>query len=409
MAAKPPLHVYLRDVCVADLLAMKPWDLRCRYTSAALETWPLNTALLSCSLPTRTGKASANPFLRGLLPEGAHLTEVALLANVPSSYTYDLLARFGRDIAGALTITVDDNPGTQRWALEPLSADGLIELVHSVGSAGLGIDEDSELSLAGVQNKMLLTLDASGGWARPLFGHPSTHIFKLDDPTRPGLVEAECECLALATRVGLIASSATIQNFDGTTCLIVERYDRFRSADGQIERVHQEDACQALGIDIDRHRGRGKYETNGGPSFAMVAQLFDRFSTDPMREKLALLDLAIFTAAIGNADLHGKNISLLHTADGLIRLAPIYDCVPTALWPRLRSTSAMSVNGKFASVASVSDLIAEARHWNIAPRRAVDQIESLLDRIGSGVDGVASTELAELIRARVAQMKLPAP
>jgi serine/threonine-protein kinase HipA len=404
MPAKPPLKVFLAGLHIADLLPTKPWDVRCRYTSVALDRWPINTALISCSLPTGRTKTRANAFARGLLPEGAHLTEVASMAKVPSSYTYDLLARFGRDIAGALTITVDDDPGTDRWSLEPLSNDQMIALVHGLGDGGLGLRDDSELSLAGVQNKMVLTRQGDS-WARPMFGHPSTHIFKLDDPIRPGLVVAEQQCLALATRLGLSACSATVVGYDGIDCLVVERYDRVQSGDGSIERVHQEDACQALDVDIDTHRGRGKYEMNGGPSYSAIAHLFDRYAIDPVAQKLALLDLLVFTTAIGNADLHGKNISLLHDVDGSIRLAPIYDCVPTALWPRLRASAAMSINGHFPVVAAVDDIILETHRWNLAPHVAMSRVESLIDRIEAATIDISHSEVADLVARRCRPMR----
>jgi drug/metabolite transporter (DMT)-like permease len=57
-----------------------------------------------------------------------------------------------------------------------------------------------------------------------------------------------------------------------------------------------------------------------------------------------LLERAVFTVVIGDADAHGKNVSLLHPTPGRISLAPLYDTVPTALWPSLRPTAAMLVN-----------------------------------------------------------------
>lgn len=55
--------------------------------------------------------------------------------------------------------------------------------------------------------------------------------------------------------------------------------------------------------------------------------------------------MVTFTAIIGNADGHGENLSLLSPTPGVPMLAPLYDTVPTVLWPKLRSSAAMSVAG----------------------------------------------------------------
>ena len=54
--------------------------------------------------------------------------------------------------------------------------------------------------------------------------------------------------------LGLEAASSTVEQFGDNMALVVERYDR-ESADGIWRRIHQEDMCQALGLD-----GAQKYE-----------------------------------------------------------------------------------------------------------------------------------------------------
>ena len=94
--------------------------------------------------------------MRGLLPEGAHLLAVATTARVPTNYYADLLARYGRDIAGAFTISVGE-PDERRWAVEPDDDEHLAAELRSVAeSPGFAIRDDSELSIAGLQNKLLV-------------------------------------------------------------------------------------------------------------------------------------------------------------------------------------------------------------------------------------------------------------
>jgi serine/threonine-protein kinase HipA len=49
-----------------------------------------------------------------------------------------------------------------------------------------------------------------------------------------------------------------------------------------------------------------------------------------------------FHYLVGNADAHAKNISLVHTREG-VRLAPLYDVVSTAAYPDLSTELALSI------------------------------------------------------------------
>jgi serine/threonine-protein kinase HipA len=403
MSAKR-LGVWLDGVKVATLEAKKPWDLRCRYEAHLLASGEANRPLLSCSLPVTRQPAPATPWARGLLPEGNHLLALATKARVPTNYYADLLDRYGRDIAGAFEISVEP-PEPRNWTLEPYSDTALVEELRLVVDApGFAVRDDSELSIAGLQNKLLVTALSDGRWARPCNGHPSTHIMKLADGRDSGLLAAEYACMQLAQRVGLTTVRTDLVTFDEIEVLIVERYDRkLDPATGTIKRLHQEDSCQALGVNIDTSQGRGKYERFGGPSFVQIAELLNRFG-NPEIDHRNLLRIVVFTALIGNADGHGKNISLLiNTDSGRISLAPLYDTVPTALWPRLRATSAMSVNGSFKP-PTFSDLLAEASLWGVVASVALPIVEGVLSEIREAVELCTHTAVAELVCSRIDQL-----
>lgn len=81
-------------------------------------------------------------------------------------------------------------------------------------------------------------------------------------------------------------------------------------------------------------------------------------------ELMALADAMVFTVAIGNADAHGKNVALLHPRPGVIALAPLYDTVPTAVWPTLRTEAGMFVdNVQALGRTDAQDLVSEAAAW----------------------------------------------
>jgi serine/threonine-protein kinase HipA len=401
VARRSPLQVWLYGAAVAELTNPGPGRITCQYRPEALQRWPLNTALLSCSLPlSRRPNRGAGAYFRGMLPEGAALQAMASEAKVASFDTFGLLARFGRDVAGAAIVAASDEEPRSGHVVE-YTAQTLAEEVANLENRPLALYDDSELSLPGLQNKMLLVRTADG-WARPAGGFPSTHILKAEDRRLPGMAKLEAGALALAREVGLTSVEASTETFDGIACVIVSRFDRVPEqsanpppdAPTRSRRLHQEDVCQALGVDPELARGKGKYEASGRPSFADVAGLLDRFADDPAEQLNRLLAVATFTVAIGNADAHGKNLSLLHTTPGVVELAPLYDTVPTVLWPTLRDEAAMRVNGRpRLATVTLDDLVTEARSWNL----------------GATIARRAVTETAERLSAAAHEMTLPVP
>lgn len=411
MAKRPPLHVWLYGTRVAELTSTRPGEVVCTYTDEARDRWPLNTALLSCSLPLDGRRhRMAGTFFRGLLPEGAALAALAARARVPTFDTFGMLARFGRDVAGAAVISANADDTHVGW-VEPYDRAGLEAEVANIEEQPLALHDDSELSLPGLQNKMLL-VRTPAGWGRPVAGYPSTHILKVEDRRYPGLVTREAGALRLARAVGLTTVQATVETLAGIDCIIMSRYDRVPDT-GQpsttdpetlppLARLHQEDSCQALGRDADAAAGRGKYEAAGGPTFAEIAALLDRFAADPHRELQRLLAAAVFTVAIGNADAHGKNLSLLHTGPGVVEHAPLYDTVPTALWPALRGEAAMTIGGRpgLDDVDS-TDLTAEARSWRLSDRLARTVVSETASQLVSAVEGGGyPDDLTDLVLSR---------
>jgi serine/threonine protein kinase HipA of HipAB toxin-antitoxin module len=141
--------------------------------------------------------------------------------------------------------------------------------------------------------------------------------------------------------------------------------------------MHQEDACQALGVPIP-----AKYEADdGGPTLRHIAALVRRLAVRPVQELERLAAYATFTVAIGNADFHGRNLSLLYSGDGPL-VAPLYDAICTVVYESVTPTLAMRVGGA-DSVDSVTadDIVAELTSWKLPRSRATDLVGSTLDRL----------------------------
>ena len=80
--------------------------------------------------------------------------------------------------------------------------------------------------------------------------------------------------------------------------------------------MHQEDGCQATATPPGL-----KYEEQGGPSLRDFADVIRNFGD--LRDVTSLLRRTTFNMAVGNADVHAKNFSLLHEPGvPAVRLAP---------------------------------------------------------------------------------------
>lgn len=267
------LTVTYRDLRIAELHEPRPLRVACQYADEALERWPLNTPLISCSLPLAEDPQDATAWVEGLLPEGEARALIAARFDVASSDAWMLLAHLGRDVAGALQIHTHDAELDRPARIEPLDEAELADAVEGLPRQPLDIRDDSELSLAGIQDKMTLVALPDGGWGRPVGGYPSTHLLKVEDRRYPGLAELEHASLRLAAHLELTTVTSHVEEIAGLPCLMVSRFDRDVDASGHVRRVHQEDLCQATGRSPSARRGRGKYERHGGPSFVDAARL----------------------------------------------------------------------------------------------------------------------------------------
>jgi serine/threonine-protein kinase HipA len=211
-------------------------------------------------------------------------------------------------------------------------------------------EEGIRLSLAGAQDKIAVR-NEGGEISLPLGGAPSTHILKPSIERFAGVVFNEALTMHLAAAVGLPAAKVEVKTADKIDYLSVERYDRTHVQSGSpttLERLHQEDFCQALNIVPEM-----KYQKEGGPSLKKCFELLREVSSAPVIDLARLLDAVIYSYLIGNNDAHGKNFSLLYhhvgTANQEIRLAPLYDAISTVYYPELSNEMAMKIGNEYKS------------------------------------------------------------
>ena len=373
--------------------------LRLTYTTEALDRYPLGTPLLSLSLSLRRSphtEAVVRPFLDGLLPEGEARRMIAHDLRVPDVDTYELTRALGKDCAGAIVISTEGDAAPASpttTTAEPLTAEAIEQLVMNLRSDPLGVNDRVRVSLAGVQEKLVLTQMPDGRWGRPVDGTPSTHLLKPAIASYPDSVENEAFCMRIAKHLGLRVADVETTMIGRRKLIVVRRYDRLVGVDGAVERLHQEDFCQAFGL-----APAAKYEEDGGPSLERVAAVLANGAAPDSLTRL--LEAVTFNAMIGNGDAHAKNFSLLHHAGGALALAPLYDLMCTLCYGDERL--AMNVDGVARTrLLTVGGIVNEAETWGVRRAKAHSTVVDILARAPAAL-ATARGEIADVPKEIVA-------
>ncbi|NLA66298.1 MAG: type II toxin-antitoxin system HipA family toxin [Leucobacter sp.] len=288
---------------------------------------------LSLSMPRSRGISEpeeAMIFLEALVPENpGQRDELRRFVGAQSDSPWDLLAAIGGDLAGGVTLSLDEDDPGESELYQYLASDQdvatRIRAIKDGRNQFTAVDAPARFSLAGAQGKFALARAQVTGviesyW--PNHATPSTHILKPEAPHYDGLELIEAATLQLAARSGVVAASAHQVMFDGQTTFMVERFDRAVGADDIVRRIHAEDMLQALGSQRDKYMvdasGIVHLLSGSGKGEELSFQFIRQF---------------VFNTIIGNADAHAKNYTILHTQDGAA-IAPLYDSIPLSLFPR---------------------------------------------------------------------------
>jgi serine/threonine-protein kinase HipA len=350
---------------------------------------------ISFSMPLREEQYSdqvVRPFFSGLLPDEGARQRLARALGLSPGNAFGLLEVIGGECAGALSLyrSGETTAAADEDGVEVLTSERLAELIGKLrGRPLLGGEEGVRLSLAGAQDKLAVVVQGDAiGLAKG--GRPTTHILKPVIEGLEGTVENELFCSRLAGRLNLSVPAVDMRRSGEAAFLLIERYDRARTHDGRIDRLHQEDFCQALSIPPEL-----KYEEEGGPGVERSIDLINRACGRPAADRLRFIRMLLLHYLVGNADAHGKNYALLYQTN-TPDLAPLYDVVCTAAYPRLSKKLAMNIGGR-----GVPDTI-QLKHWlslvsdtKAAQHLLINDIASMAGNIEREADGLL-LELSEV-------------
>jgi serine/threonine-protein kinase HipA len=380
------LTVWLYADPVADLRPDRRGQLSLRYRPDVIDRLGQGALCLSVALPVRSAPYrhdAVERWIEGLLPEGETRTVLERRFSVRRGDSFGLLCALGRDCAGAVAFLDPQDAPADHPAPTPQSDEAVAEAIADLPAHPLGADEEVRVSLGGLQAKLLLTR-AGDGWARPTGGSPSTHLLKPDPPGMAGLVAGEALALETVRLAGLDAARAELLAFGGRPVLVVERYDR-RLVDGVIRRVHQEDGCQALGLDPFRD----KYQTSEQPpSYRALAGVLTDHAVEPLAEWRRLGELMTATVALGNSDGHARNHSYL-IEDGAVRLAPAYDVAPTVEFSSGRRVGLWIDGQAMLFAITRGHLAREMRSWGVPAAAAGAVVDTTLERLATALPKAA--------------------
>lgn len=358
-------------------------------TREGIERFGPNSTVLSVTIPLvpnqrRDHAGRRRSWFGELLPEGDQYDYMLAQAGITRGDTPAFLARYGRDVAGALQIwDLDDPSEPTKPSIKKLTDSQIRALLEDpIGAPLANAPGSGKSSLGGIQPKVVLVRTQSG-WAQALGGYPTTHILKPQlSGDKASVIFDEEYGSRLARTMGLADFDTYIHEFDGLPTLVIERFDR---ANGK--RVHQEDFSQVLGATRNE-----KYQEVGGVvSLQRVADSLIKNASG--EDLLRFARMVVFTVGIGNLDMHTKNLGLVHPGDGDVTLAPAYDIVPQAHMPN-DGRLALAVNGRYRHLEITrEDLQAELAGWGL--RNAAAVVERTLDELESAASGEVQLEGAE--------------
>ncbi|HEX3549527.1 MAG TPA: HipA domain-containing protein [Candidatus Elarobacter sp.] len=307
------------------------------------------------------------PFFANLLPEGHLRHYLAQRARVNAQRDFPLLWLLGNDLPGAVIAR------------------------HPSGTIVPGADDDDRIaveaerdpnvlkfSLAGVQLKFSAVREADGGLTIPAHGRGGSWIVKLPSSTYPIVPENEYTMLTFARLVGIdvpeigLVDAADIADMppevrtDLGNALYIRRFDRDRG-----RRIHTEDFAQ-----IFSQYPRDKYKN---VSYAnMLGGIWRTMGEAQTAEFVRRL---VFSIAIGNADMHLKNWSVVYADGKTPTLSPAYDYVSTILYlPNDKLALSIARTKEWADI-SEDLLVRFARRAAVPPGVVLNAARDMRDRI----------------------------
>lgn len=372
------------------------------------------TAAVSVRMPVRAAPYPAHAAMacfENLLPDSDLRDLLAASLRIASTDVVELLGVFGGECAGAISFWPRGQtpPATStyrpcqtadiRAAFAPSALVGPSDVGKSSraddagGALSTGLPRmlaTARMSMSGAQEKLALYRQPQTGtqpdgsqpeYRLPVAGAPSTVLVKRGRSRFPGLLQNELAAMALMASTGVPTAAHTVCAID-TGIYETARFDRICTPKGSVVRLHAEDGCQLTG-----KPPRAKYAQTGGPTYADLTAAVHQYGTNPGADTSILFRWAVANIALGNRDAHAKNVSMLRTEQGELRLAPAYDVVCTMAYKDLDTVFPLLFAGALHLSQLTPTLVRKAaRSFKITPTLANDLVADVCDRLDASRD-----------------------
>lgn len=302
-------------------------------------------------------------YFSGLLPEGRRLGALRREIKTSADDELSLLLGVGGDVVGDVQVLPEgEMPGEVPPRVEVRDFSE-ISFTHLLAEQGI---QTERIGIAGFQDKVsaaVLNLPVAQRGAR--------FILKLNPPEFPHVVENEAFFLRAAKLNGLdVASARIVTDADGMCGLLVTRFDRVTTNEGNPRSLAIEDAGQALG-----RPPADKYLISSEDAFMALTKL----CLAPRPAARIFITQLVFAYLSGNGDAHAKNFSVLQLPTGEWQPSPAYDLPSTYFYGD--NSMAMTVGRKSTDLDG-SDFVGLGDHLGL-PERAVRRV---MDEVSDRVD-----------------------
>jgi serine/threonine-protein kinase HipA len=230
---------------------------------------------------------------------------------------------------------------------------------------------NQRLTLTGVQQKLSLTpVLEDKNYRLTVVGVEGRFILKPSTDNFPEMAENEHLCMKLAELIGIpVANCGLVYMMSGERAYLTKRFDRIASKNNLDEKIQIEDFCQ-LSEKMTSQKYSGSSESLG--------KIIDKYSHQPLDDKLTLFQIILFSFWIGNSDMHLKNFSLWSDPkSGLVRMSPGYDFLSTRLLipaSQDKEELALPVNGRKNKI-KWSDFLAFGENLKL-PRKTLENVRN---------------------------------
>ena len=246
---------------------------------------------------------------------------------------------------------------------------------------GKAAEMAGKMSISGVQEKVSVALTSDKSELQ-LAATGGRYILKPEPSRLAALPQNEHVTMLMASLVGIDTPPfGLVRLTDGSPAYLIKRFDRLD--DGS--KLQVEDFCQLSCNPLkDKYHGSGE----------QCAKMLDRFASEPLVEKRKLFIMLLFSWWVANGDHHLKNLALLTTPEGILRLTPAYDLVCTRLVLPNDMDLAMPIGGKKTELRR-NTWLAFADYCGIPKRAAERLLSSQINATGPAIELIHSSFLPD--------------